>query len=124
MAAWPFDHDISLGGSKIGSTKHLPPTVSVNYHIPTQTAFKPFVGIGVNYTTFWDTSSSLGNLDLEDSWGVALHAGADYQITDAGALRFDVRWIDIDTEATLNGAPLTDVEIDPWVFGVSYVHRF
>ena len=124
LAAWPFDHDIKLGGTTIGSTQQLPPTVSLNYHIPTNTAFKPFVGIGINYTTFWDTSSSLGDLELDDSWGLALHAGADYQVTEAGALRFDVRWIDIDTDAKLNGAALTGVEIDPWVFGVSYVHRF
>lgn len=124
LAATPFEHDISLGGSDIGSTKHLPPTVSVNYHIPTNSAFKPFVGIGVNYTTFWDETTSLGTLSLDDSWGVALQAGADYQVSDNGSLRVNVRWIDIDTEATLNGATLTDVEIDPWVFGVSYVHRF
>ena len=124
LAAWPFDHDIELDGNRIGSTQQLPPTLSVNYHFPTQSAFKPFVGIGVNYTTFWDTESSLGDLDLDDSWGVALHAGADYQLTDTGALRVDVRWMDIDTDATLNGAALTGVEIDPWVFGVSYVHRF
>lgn len=124
LAAWPFDHDIDLGGANIGSTKQLPPTVSLNYHIPTQSAFKPFVGVGINYTTFWDTSSSLGDLELDDSWGVALHAGADYQITEAGAIRVDVRWIDIDTDAKLDGADLGSVSIDPWVFGVSYVHRF
>ncbi|MAC77461.1 MAG: hypothetical protein CML66_05300 [Rhodobacteraceae bacterium] len=124
LAAWPFEHDIKLGGTKIGSTQQLPPTVSLNYHIPTNTPITPFVGVGVNYTTFWDTSSSLGDLDLDDSWGLALHAGADYQISEAGSLRFDVRWIDIDTDAKLNGADLTGVEIDPWVFGVSYVHRF
>lgn len=124
LAATPFSHDISLGGTNIGSTKQLPPTLSVNYHFPTQTNFKPFVGLGINYTTFFEEESSLGTLELSDSWGIAVHAGADYQITDNGSLRFDVRWIDINTDATLNGAALTDVEIDPWVVGVSYVHRF
>ncbi len=124
LAATPFNHDISLGGTEIGSTKQLPPTVSLNYHIPTNSAFKPFVGIGVNYTTFWDEQTSLGTLSLDDSWGVALHAGADYQVSDNGSLRLDLRWIDIDTDATLNGAPLTNVEIDPIVVGFSYVHRF
>lgn len=124
LAATPFSHDISLGGTNIGSTKHLPPTVSLNYHIPTNSAFTPFIGIGVNYTTFWDEQTSLGTLSLDDSWGIALHAGADYQISDNGSLRLDVRWIDIDTDATLNGAPLTNVEIDPIVVGFSYVHRF
>lgn len=124
LAATPFEHDIALGGTNIGSTKHLPPTLSLNYHFPTQTKFKPFVGIGVNYTTFFEEETSLGTLELDDSWGIALHAGADYQISENGSLRFDVRWIDIDTDATLNGAALTNVEIDPIVVGFSYIHRF
>ncbi|WP_158968360.1 OmpW/AlkL family protein [Chachezhania sediminis] len=124
LAAAPFEHDISLGGNNIGSTKQLPPTVSLNYHFPTQTIFKPFVGVGVNYTTFWDTQSSLGDLSLDNSWGYALHAGADFQFTDNDAIRFDVRYIDISTKATLNGTYLTDVDVDPVVLGVSYVHRF
>ncbi len=124
LAAVPFEHNIGLGGTNIASTKQLPPTLSVNYHFPTQTAFKPFVGLGVNYTTFFDTNSPLGDLSLSDSWGVAVQAGADYQISDAGALRFNVRWIDINTDATLNGAALTDVDIDPIVVGFSYIHRF
>lgn len=124
LAATPFQHDISLGGANIASVKQLPPTLSVNYHFPTETAFKPFVGIGLNYTTFFDETTTLGTLKLEDSWGVALHAGADYQVSDHGSLRFDVRWIDINTDATLNGAALADVEIDPIVVGFSYIHRF
>ncbi|MGV6849907.1 MAG: OmpW/AlkL family protein [Marinibacterium sp.] len=124
LAATPFSHDISLGGAKVGSTKHLPPTLSLNYHIPTQTRFTPYFGIGLNYTTFFDTTSTLGNLQLDDSWGVALQAGADYQISDSGSLRLNVRWMDIDTKARLNGAALTTVEIDPLVVIASYVHRF
>ncbi|WP_146344751.1 OmpW/AlkL family protein [Phaeobacter marinintestinus] len=124
LAATPFQHDISLGGTNIASTKHLPPTLSLNYHFPTQTKFKPFVGIGVNYTTFFDEQTSLGTLNLSDSWGVALHAGADYQVSQNGSLRFDVRWIDINTDATLNGVALADVEIDPFIVGFSYIHRF
>lgn len=124
LAAVPFEHNIALGGNTIGKTKHLPPTLSLNYHFPTQTAFKPFVGAGINYTTFFDTESSAGTLSLDDSWGLALQVGADYQISEKGAVRFNVRYIDIDTDATLNGAPLAKVEIDPVIVGVSYIHRF
>lgn len=126
LAATPFEHDISLGGGKIGSTKHLPPTLSVKYHFPTKTKFKPFVGVGLNYTTFFEETTSIGagSLELKDSWGYALTAGADYQITDNGSLRFDVRYIDIDTEASINGGAPISVEIDPVVVGFSYIHRF
>lgn len=124
LAATPFEHEIRLGGAVAGTTKHLPPTLSVNYHFPTKGAFKPFVGLGVNYTTFFEESSPLGVLKLDDSVGLAATIGAMWQISDRGALRMDVRYIDISTDATLNGAPIGTADINPVVVGVSYVHRF
>jgi len=124
LAATPFKHDVFLNGGYAATVKQLPPTLSVNYHFPTQTALKPFVGIGVNYTTFMDETSPAGTISLDDSFGLAAHVGADYQISDAGALRFDIRWMDIDTDVTLNGNPVGTANIDPIVVGLSYVHRF
>ncbi len=124
LAAAPFEHDVKVGGAYAATVKHLPPTLSLNYHFPTATAFKPFVGLGLNYTTFFDESSPLGKVRLDDSWGIAAHAGVDYAISDNGALRFDLRWMDIDSDVTLNGAPVGTANIDPVVVGFSYIHRF
>ncbi len=129
LAAWPFEHDINLAGAgKIGSAKHLPPTISLQYHFSNSSKFTPFVGAGLNYTTFFDekTTGALSgaSLSLDDSWGLALHAGIDYEISERGSLRADVRWIDIDTEAKVNGTSIGDVNIDPWIFGAAYVVKF
>ncbi|AUQ74946.1 OmpW/AlkL family protein [Phaeobacter piscinae] len=124
LAASPFEHDISLNGAYTATTKHLPPTLSVNYHFPTQTQFKPFVGIGINYTTFFEESSPAGVISLDDSIGLALNLGADWQISDRGALRVNVRYMDIETDVTLNGAKIGTAEIDPVTVGFGYVHRF
>ena len=124
LAATPFEHDISLGGAFAGSTKQLPPTISVNYHFPTRGNFKPFVGLGLNYTTFFEESSPLGDLKLDDSFGLAASIGADWQISERGALRMNIRYMDISTDATLNGTAIGTAEIDPITLGVSYVHRF
>lgn len=125
LLATPFEHEIALGGlGNIGKTKQLPPTLSVNYHFETNGPIKPFVGLGLNYTTFFEESSRLGTLELDDSFGVALHAGADYQISDNGAVRLDLRWMKISSDATLNGTSIGKAEIDPLIVGVSYIHRF
>ena len=124
LAATPFQHDVFVGGGYAATIKQLPPTLSLNYHFPTQGKFKPFVGAGINYTTFFEESTPLGTIDLDDSFGIALQAGADYMISDRGALRFNVRWIDIETDVRLNGAAIGTAEVDPVVVGVSYVHRF
>ncbi|MCE8008846.1 OmpW family outer membrane protein [Aestuariivita sp.] len=124
LAATPFEHDVSINGGFAGRVKHLPPTVSLNYHFPTQGNIKPFAGIGLNYTTFFDESSPLGTLELDDSFGVAVQVGVDFMVGPQGALRVNARWIDIESDVTLNGAPIGTAEIDPVVLGVAYVHRF
>ena len=131
LAALPFQHDIAVAGvGKVGSTKHLPPTVSLQYHFG-QGKVKPFVGLGVNYTRFFSTKTegpiAGADLELSDSWGLAGHVGLDVQISEKSAIRIDYRKIDIDTKAKLNGANLgtrNQVNIDPSVYGVAYVFAF
>lgn len=124
LAATPFSHDISLGGAKIGSTKHLPPTVSLQYHFKNDSQFTPFVGAGLNYTNFFSTKTNLGTLKLKNTFGLALQAGVDMKISERGSLRTDLRWIDIETDVILNGTKAGTAKINPLVAGVSYVHRF
>ena len=127
LASLPFQHDISVNGVKAGSTRHLPPTVSLQYHFDGEKV-SPFVGLGVNYTLFFDTKATGplagANLDLGNSWGLAAHAGLDFKLADNRALRVDMRWIDIDTKVKVNGADVGTVKIDPWVYGVAYVWNF
>jgi outer membrane protein len=128
LASLPFQHDVNIAGlGNVGSTKHLPPTVSLQYHFG-EGKVKPFVGLGVNYTLFFseDTTGALaGNdLKLDDSFGLAAHAGIDFKVGEKGAIRVDARWIDIDTDVELNGAGLGTVNIDPLVYGAAYVFQF
>lgn len=129
LAAWPFEHDINLqGAGKVAKTKHLPPTLSLQYHFTNASQVTPFIGAGINYTNFFDETGkgalAGANIDLDDSWGLALHAGLDYAISDRAALRADLRYIDIETDVKVNGADIGTVKIDPWVFNLAYVMKF
>lgn len=129
LAALPFKHDIEIKGlGRVGSTKHLPPTFTLQYHFNGQGKVSPFVGAGVNYTTFFseDTRGALAGskLKLKDSWGLAAHAGLDFKVSERGAVRVDVRWIDIDSDVELDGVKLGQAKIDPLVYGAAYVLKF
>ncbi|WP_411851969.1 OmpW/AlkL family protein [Stenotrophomonas sp. LGBM10] len=129
LAALPFKHDINIAGlGRVGSTKHLPPVISLQYHFNSKGKVSPFVGAGLNYTTFFseETGGALAGstLKLDDSWGLAAHAGVDFAVSDKGSLRVDVRWIDIDTGVKLDGEKIGTVNIDPLAYGVSYVFKF
>lgn len=143
LASTPFQHDISastgvLGLGKIdaGSTKHLPPTLSVLYYpLDSASRFQPYVGGGVNYTLFFDedVDSELegvlgnGSLDLDNSWGLSAQVGFDYLINESMFVNGSVWWIDIDTDAVFQFADnrvTTDVEIDPLVYQFTLGWRF
>lgn len=137
LAAIPFHHDITLtpttGGDPINAkTQHLPPTLSLQYHFDGYNLpmnVKPFVGVGVNYTTFFKEKISTGaELKLDDSVGVAGHIGVDIPFAKTEALRIDARYIDIKTDASLNNGGVTtelgEVDISPWVYGVAFVKSF
>ena len=47
----PQSQTLYSNGTSIGSLKHLPPTLTVQYHFDLP-SFRPYVGAGVNYTHF------------------------------------------------------------------------
>ena len=135
LAAIPFHHDFTLNdanGKEIytGKTQHLPPTLSLQYHFDDYNLpmnVKPFVGVGVNYTMFFkeklNNSEGL-DLKLDDSVGVAGHIGLDIPFAPTESFRIDARYMDIKTDATLNGADIGEIDISPWVYGVAFVKQF
>ncbi|WP_018867417.1 MULTISPECIES: OmpW family protein [unclassified Thioalkalivibrio] len=122
LVAIPFKHDLNVGGADIGSTRHLPPTLSLQYHFNTGSAVRPYVGAGINYTYFFDEPDGL---DLDDSWGAAVQAGIDFAVDDNWFVNAEVRWIDIDTDVSADGVGhIGTVNIDPWTFGMNVGYRF
>ncbi|CAM3452334.1 OmpW/AlkL family protein [Parendozoicomonas haliclonae] len=141
LAATPFSHTIKTKGGlaslgKLADVKHLPPTLTLQYYpMASGDAFQPYVGAGINYTTFFSEDfksnhkGSFKSLNLDDSWGLALQAGFDYALTDNLGVNAAVWWIDIDTEATFkspDGATKykVDVELDPMVYMVGLNYKF
>lgn len=128
LAAAPFRHDVRLNGVKAAEVSHLPPTVSLQYHFNPGARVSPFIGLGLNYTTFFDVDESgplAGTrLTLDKSWGAAAHAGIDFAVNDRWLISADVRWMDIDTDARVNGARVGSVRIDPLAYGASVGYRF
>ncbi|WP_311065706.1 OmpW family outer membrane protein [Halomonas sp. DWK9] len=126
LAALPFEHDIALNGDNLASTKHLPPTLTLQYYPlgGSDSQVQPYVGAGINYTRFSDESLAIGELELDDSWGAAAQVGVDLLIDDHWALNAAAWYLDIDSDATINGAAAGTVAIDPLVVMAGLSYRF
>ena len=123
-------HDVShTAGVDLGSAWLLPPTLTLQYHFdPDGAAIRPYVGAGINYTTFFSVDEPAGlNIDYGDSFGLALQAGFDIPFGKGWSVNVDVKKIYINTDVTILGlGPVVraDVDIDPVVFGVGVGYRY
>lgn len=127
-------HDVKakgtvLGNVDLGDVTLLPPTLTLQYHFLPQEAMSPYVGVGVNYTRFFDKDVPAGgvvtDIDYDSSFGLALQAGIDYFLNDRWLINVDVKKVWINTDVSINaGAVTADVDIDPWIFGLGVGYRF
>ncbi|QIZ51235.1 outer membrane protein OmpW [Dickeya zeae] len=136
LAATPFKHRVGVGGvGQIAEVKHLPPTLMAQYYFGQSTdSLRPYLGVGLNYTTFFDEKfnqtgqdAGLTDLHLKSSWGVAAQAGLDYNLNKNWLLNMSVWWMDIDTTVKFKAAGQDQsikTRLDPWVFMFGFGYKF
>lgn len=125
ILTYPQKHDVYLDGNNIGTFKHLPPTLSAQYHFAPNENIKPYLGFGVNYTNISKVNLLGGNGDLENgSFGLSFQAGVDFKIDKNWSVNLDVKKVQIRSDVTLSGAKISAVKVDPVLIGVGIGYRF
>jgi outer membrane protein len=134
VLTYPQKHTVTversaLGGPvDIGSFKHLPPTLTLQYHFAPDATFRPYVGAGINFTWIMDVDlavPTVGSLDLDsNSVGAAFGAGFDWKLDKNLYLNFDVKKVYIGSDVKLNGNKISEVNIDPVLWSVGLGWRF
>jgi len=118
-------HDVKLDGAVIGSFKHLPPTLTAQYHFAPGSQVSPYIGAGLNYTRISDVNLLKGAGGLESSsFGLAIQAGVDFKLDKNWSLNLDVKKVQIRSDVTISGAKVSAVKVDPWLVGVGVGYRF
>jgi len=125
VLTYPQKHDVYLDGKTIGTFKHLPPTLLAQYHFTPNEQFSPYVGLGVNWTTFSKNKLLGGQGSLEhDSFGLAVQAGFDVKIDRNWSFNVDVKKVQLRSDVLIGGAKASRVKVDPVLFGVGVGYRF
>jgi outer membrane protein len=104
LGSVPYD------GQVISSARWLAPTLLFNYKFfDENSVLRPYIGVGVNYTDFYDRdSTAAGNaasggptkLSLPSSWGPAATAGVTYRLNDHWGLHASYGWAQVKTHLT------------------------
>lgn len=125
ILTYPQKHDVMLDGAKIGTFKHLPPTLTAQYHFMPDAQINPYVGAGINYTNISKVELLNGAGSLEHkSWGLALQAGVDFKLDKNWSLNLDIKKVQISSDVAIAGAKVSNVKVDPLLVGVGLGYRF
>ena len=115
---------VFANGTDIGSFKHLPPTLLMQYHFTDFEGFKPYIGGGVAYTRFSGVSLPPGVTLDSHSWGTAFQVGVDFPIDKNWSINLDVKKTYIRTDVYADGSSLGRLRVDPMLLGVGIGYRY
>lgn len=130
ILTYPQRQTLSSNGTPIGSLKHLPPTLDLQYHFTGLPGFRPYVGAGLNYTRFSSvsfnasTTAALQPSIKKNSFGVALQVGLDVPITDGWLINADVKKVQLETDVKSAGTKVGTFKVDPWLLSLGVGRRF
>ncbi|NTV69275.1 MAG: OmpW family protein [Azonexaceae bacterium] len=131
VLTYPQTVNIQLDNTYIGKIKALPPSLVLQYHFTDFGAFKPYVGLGVNYTLFSSRDNIIagaaGQATVENSSvGMVGQIGFDYMFTKSLGLNFDVKYIQMETDVVLkaSGTKVGALGLNPITTGVGLTYKF
>lgn len=110
----------------LGGLTHLPTTLTFQYHWTDLDGFKPYLGLGVNYTKITGVSVAGGQYTLDSSsTGGAWQVGVDFPLDKKWSLNVDLKKVYIRTDVyTAAGVNTGTLKLDPTFFGVGLGYRF
>lgn len=129
ILTYPQKHDLRSNGANIGTLKHLPPTLTLQYHFPGGAA-RPYVGVGLNYTNFSSVKfapavvAALNPSIDHSSVGLALQAGVDVPVGGGWLLNLDLKKVQIKTDVYSGTTKAGTFKVDPTLFSVGFGKRF
>jgi len=125
VLTYPQTVNINVGGAASGTVKALPPTLLLQYHFTELGQIKPYVGVGVNYTSFTSANILNGGASVNaSSTGFAAQIGFDYMLDKNWGLNADLKYIQIKTDVFAGGANLGQLGLNPTVASAGLTYRF
>jgi len=125
VLTYPQTVNINVGGAASGTVKALPPTLLLQYHFTELGQIKPYVGVGVNYTSFTSANILNGGASVNaSSTGFAAQIGFDYMLDKNWGLNADLKYIQIKTDVFAGGANIGQLGLNPTVASAGLAYRF
>ncbi len=129
ILTYPQKHDIRSAGTRIGTLKHLPPTLLAQWHFP-MGGFRPYVGAGLNLTLFSDVRfdpavvAALSPSIKNRSTGAAFQIGVDVPVGGGWLINVDVKKVQLKTDVFAGTTKAGTFKVDPTLLSLGFGKRF
>ena len=132
VLTWPQQVNITAGqgDTNVGKITALPPSLLAQYHFTDLGAFKPYVGLGVNYTIFGNRANFPGvGIPVtvnQSSVGVVGQIGMDYMFDKNWGMNVDLKYatMSTDVKTVAGGTNLGTLTLNPWMPAVGVTYKF
>jgi outer membrane protein len=96
-----FGSGTLVGAGKLGELSYAPAVLGLLYVPSPDTPWRPYIGVGVNHTFIYNRrDGALSQLKVDNASGLALQAGAEWQLNQSWAWFFDIKKIWLKTDAS------------------------
>ena len=130
VLTYPQKHTLYSNGGRIGTLKHLPPTLMLQYHVTGLGSFRPYLGLSLNATNFSDVQfepavvAALSPNIKRMSYGAAVQVGADVALGGGWVVNFDAKQVRIQTDVYSGATKAGTFKIDPLLISLGLGLRF
>jgi len=119
---------VAFLGSDVLSAKVVAPAFFLNYHFGAiGDTWRPYLGIGFNYTRFMSIESTLApSVQMSDSWGWAAQGGISYAINDKWSLFGSIAALQVKSNLVASGATVlqTSINFRPITYTIGAAYSF
>ena len=123
--------DGTLAHSQVANTWAFPPALTLQYHFDGMGPVVPYIGVGAQWIHYFNEKSKVSGFNkasFDDSFGLVLQAGVDYNIGGGWTLGLDVKKVWEDTKITWSAANgdriTTKHDLDPLLITANFGYRF
>jgi outer membrane protein len=120
-------HAFSNAGGYLGKASMAPFNLVVQYHFMPQADFRPYVGVGIHHTFFYNKSGPAfdGLSDFKADTGAILKAGFSYMLNREYFVNFDIKKFYLETNVTpRGGSKIETITLNPLMIGLAVGKQF
>jgi outer membrane protein OmpA-like peptidoglycan-associated protein/outer membrane protein W len=113
----------TYASGNVGDFRMAPNFLTFKYNFLPDSAFRPYIGAGINVTSFYDVNAGPFSL-TRTTTGPAAQAGFDVHLSEHWLLNADVKWARVTPAVAFDGAHVGRMDVDPVLVGVGIGYRF